>query len=128
METFLSSLINFLLLAQDSRDKAVRYRACQLISKIFESMDEEATISEELAEKILTTMMGRLCDKIPVVRCQAICSLSRLQDPLDPQCPVVSSYVHLMSSDASADVRRTVLLNIAITTQTLPHIIGKEKK
>ena len=88
-------------------------------------MDEEATINEDLAEKMLAAMMERLCDKIPAVRVQAVCSLSRLQDPLDPECPVVAAYTHLMTSDSSADVRRTVLLNITITTQTLPHIIGK---
>ena len=121
---FLSAILTFLLKVHNSRDKAVRYRACQLISKIFENMGEDATINEEIAETILTTMLERVCDKIPVVRCQAVCALARLQDPLDSQCPVIAAYVYLMSSDSSGDVRKTVLYKFAITKLTLPHIIG----
>ena len=88
-------------------------------------MHEEATINEQLADKILTSMMTRLCDKIPIIRSQAICALSRLQDPIDPKCPVVEVYLYLMQSDNSADVRKMTLQNIAITQHTLPYIIGR---
>jgi condensin complex subunit 3 len=123
--SFLSDVLNFLLDVHDARDKAVRYRACQLVSKIFRNMHEEATINEQLADKILTSMMTRLCDKIPIIRSQAICALSRLQDPIDPKCPVVEVYLYLMQSDNSADVRKMTLQNIAITQHTLPYIIGR---
>jgi condensin complex subunit 3 len=88
-------------------------------------MDEEATINEQLAEKILTSMMMRLCDKVPIIRSQAICALSRLQDPTDPKCPVVEVYLYLMQSDDSAEVRKMALQNIAITQSTLPFILGR---
>lgn len=127
MNTFLSSLLNFLLCVQNAAEKAVRYRSCQLIGKILANMEEDAKISEELAEKILTTMMGRIFDKIPAVRTQAVGSLSRLQDPIDLQCPVVSSFIYLMSSDTNADVRKTVLLNVALTTQTLSPVIERTR-
>lgn len=121
---FLFNILDFLLEVHDSREKAVRYRACQLISKIFQNMEEETSINEELADKILTSMLTRLCDKIPMIRSQAICALSRLQDPLDPKCPVVEAYLYMMQSDNSAEVRKMALQNIAITQSTLPYIIG----
>lgn len=121
---FLFNILDFLLEVHDSREKAVRYRACQLISKIFQNMEEETSINEELADKILMSMLTRLCDKIPMIRSQAICALSRLQDPLDPKCPVVEAYLYMMQSDNSAEVRKMALQNIAITQSTLPYIIG----
>ncbi len=123
--SFLTNILNFLLDVHDARDKAIRYRACQLINKIFQNLDEEATINEQLADKILTAMMTRLCDKMPIIRSQAICALSRLQDPTDPKCPVVEVYLYLMQSDNSADVRKMALQNIAITQNTLSYIIGR---
>ena len=89
-----------------------------------QNLNDEATINEQLADRILTSMMLRLCDKIPIIRSQAICALSRLQDPTDPKCPVVEVYLYMMQSDNSADVRKTVLQNIAITQNTLPYILG----
>ena len=125
--SFLAGILNFLLDVHDARDKAVRYRACQLISKIFQNMDEEASINEQLADRIMTSMMTRLCDKVPIIRSQAICALSRLQDPTDPKCPVVEVYLYLMQSDDSADVRRMALQNIAITQSTLPYILERTR-
>ncbi|XP_028390822.1 condensin complex subunit 3-like [Dendronephthya gigantea] len=124
---FLSNILNFLLDVHDAQDKAVRYRTCQLISKIFQNLEEETTINEQLADKILTAMMTRLCDKIPIVRSQAICALSRLQDPMDPKCPVVEVYLYMMRSDNSADVRKMTLQNIAITQHTLPYIVERTR-
>jgi len=43
-EPFLSSILSFLVKNHNSRDKAVRYRCCQLINKILNCMGEDAVI------------------------------------------------------------------------------------
>lgn len=87
-------------------------------------MDDDAVIDDDLADRIFESMLTRLHDKFPAVRVQAVAAISRLQDPTDAECAVISSYLKLMSSDSSAEVRRAVLLNIALSTQTLEGVIG----
>lgn len=114
----------FLLDSHDAKDKAVRFRVCQLVNKILNNLDDDAVIDDKLADRIFETMLTRLYDKIPAVRVQAVAAVSRLQDPGDTECAVISTYLSLMSTDSSAEVRRAVLLNIAISAQTLEAIIG----
>lgn len=43
-EPFLAQILEFLVKNHNSRDKAVRYRCCQLINKILNCMGEDAMI------------------------------------------------------------------------------------
>lgn len=122
---FLDLIFGVLLDSHDAKDKAVRFRVCQLVNKILNNLDDDAVIDDKLADRIFETMLTRLHDKIPAVRVQAVAAVSRLQDPGDTECPVISTYLSLMSTDSSAEVRRAVLLNIAISAQTLEAIIGR---
>lgn len=88
------------------------------------NLGDDAAIDDELAERIFESMLTRLHDKFPAVRVQAVAAISRLQDPSDPECIVLSTYLKLMSNDSSAEVRRAVLLNIALSSHTLEGIIG----
>ena len=125
---FLDFIFTFLLDSYDAKDKAVRFRVCQLINKILNNMDDDAIIDDDLADRIFESMLTRLHDKFPAVRVQAVASMSRLQDPTDAECAVISTYLKLMSTDSSAEVRRAVLLNIAISSQTLEGVIGRYRK
>lgn len=89
------------------------------------NLDDDATIDDDLADRIFEIMLIRLHDKFPAVRVQAVAAISRLQDPADPECTVIATYLKLMSTDSSAEVRKAVLLNIAISTQTLEGVIGR---
>ena len=125
---FLDFLFTFLLDSHEAKDKAVRFRVCQLINKLLNNMDDDAVIDDDLADRIFESMLTRLLDKFPAVRVQAVAAISRLQDPTDAECAVISSYLKLMSSDSSAEVRRAVLLNIALSTQTLEGVIGTAQR
>ncbi len=125
---FLDFVFTFLLDSHEAKDKAVRFRVCQLINKILNNMDDDAIIDDDLADKIFESMLTRLHDKIPAVRVQAVASISRLQDPTDAECTVITTYLKIMSTDSSAEVRRAVLLNIAISCQTLEGVIGRYRK
>ena len=53
----------------------------RLHCKIHVQADEEAALSEDLAETFLEMMLERLRDKQPAIRCQASLALGRLAAP-----------------------------------------------
>ena len=69
-------------------------------------------------------MMIRLKDKVPSIRIQAVLALVRLQDPEDDECPIIDAFLHSMETDTNADVRKTILCNIAFSRKTLPYVLG----
>jgi len=73
-----------------ARDKAVRFRVCQLINRLFQSLSDDAEIDDSLYEEVYSSMQIRLRDKFPIVRVHAVLALARLQDPSDPNCPIVA--------------------------------------
>ncbi|NWH32746.1 CND3 protein, partial [Chloropsis hardwickii] len=122
---FLNYVFKFLLESHDASSHAVRFRTCQLVNKILENMPENAEIDDDLFDKINEAMLVRLKDKFSSVRIQAVFALSRLQDPKDANCPVVSIYSTLVENDSNPNVRRAVLSCIAPSERTLPIIVGR---
>ena len=82
-------------------------------------------IDEDLSDSIYECMMIRIKDRSPRIRIQAVLALVRLQDPEDEECPVIDAFLHSMRTDGNADVRRTILANIALSRKTLPYVLGK---
>lgn len=73
-----------------ARDKAVRYRVCQLVNRLFQNLGEDAAIDDSLYSEVYSAMQIRLRDKFPIVRVHAVFALARLQDPTDPECPIIA--------------------------------------
>jgi hypothetical protein len=46
--------------------------------------------------------MVRTKDKFPIVRCQAVNALSRLQNPMEDDDEVTEEYLRLLASDSSS--------------------------
>lgn len=117
----------------NAQDKAVRFRVCQIVAKILQSLPEEAEVSldgvclvhtllvmlllyvfvshslsplraaqvdDACWENVHDAMMIRTKDRMPLVRVQAINALSRLQDPTNPDCPVILEFIRLMTTDS----------------------------
>lgn len=61
-------------------------------------------------------------DPKPQVRLQAVKVLTRLQNPLDINCPVIQSFTNSLG-DNSANVRKAVIESIAPCRATFSHII-----
>ncbi|XP_071792780.1 condensin complex subunit 3-like [Asterias amurensis] len=120
---FLLFLFAFLFKNHNAQDRAVRFRVCQMINKLLNSLGDNAQIDEDLFDQIYDCMLIRLHDKFPAVRTQAVTAVSRLQEPSDVDCPVITTYLHLMKFDGSYEVRRAVLINITMTTKTVPQIL-----
>ena len=125
MSPFLLNFFNFLLDFHDSHAKAVRFRVCQITNKLFDGLNDESSIDEDLASRVFDCMLVRLTDKFPAIRVQAVKAIYRLQDIQDAECPVIKSFIHLMEKDSSADVRRAALTSIAVTHRTLGAILCK---
>ncbi|KAK3582660.1 hypothetical protein CHS0354_001712 [Potamilus streckersoni] len=121
----LIELFDFLLKHHSARERAVRFRCCQMVNKLLSSLGEHAQIDDKLYERLYECMLERLKDKCPNVRLQAIQAMSRLQDPTDENCPVIKAYLFLLNCDPNSDVRKAVLSCIAPSTKTLPAIIGR---
>lgn len=86
---FVTRFVLLMLQSHSAKERGVRFRCCQLINKLLSNLGDEAQIDDELYDKIYTSMLERLRDKVPVVRMHAVLALSRLQDPTDENCPVI---------------------------------------
>ena len=122
---FAVQLLEHLLQHTLAKDKAVRMRTCQLVGAILSSMGANLDVDDDLWDSMLEKMLARCRDKVPSVRAAAALAVSFFQDPEEADDPVVSELTRLMSRDASKDVRKTALQNIAITKATLPHVLRR---
>jgi hypothetical protein len=117
--------LQFLVSIHNAKDKAVRFRACQLIAGVMSQLREDMELDDALWQALQDALLFRCRDKIAVVRAMAATAMVRLQNNEDPQCPVVAEYVRLMKSDAVAAVREAALSSICITEATLPLIMQR---
>ncbi|XP_033333688.2 chromosome associated protein G isoform X2 [Megalopta genalis] len=116
---FLVKMFDFLLTSHNATDPAVRFRICQFLNILLNSMGDQAFVDDVLCDKITVAMMDRLLDKSPKVRAQAILALHRLQDPSDEECPIIKMYIFHASKDPNAEVRKAALLSMGKNKNTL---------
>ncbi|KAI8442196.1 hypothetical protein MSG28_005789 [Choristoneura fumiferana] len=109
-EEFLLFIINIIFDCQCVSGQSVRYRASQLLEAVLSALGEDASLDEDICNKLLVSQMQRLQDTRGAVRCRAALALQRLQDPKDPDDEVTRAYRFHMSCDPSASVRRKVLV------------------
>ncbi|KAK7863872.1 hypothetical protein R5R35_007206 [Gryllus longicercus] len=122
MNPFVSDLLKELLKVHGCKSSSSRMRICYCIKRILQCLGPEASIDSDICEEIYAAMLERLKDRSPSVRAQAVTALERLQDPSDPDCPVVKAFLFHMSMDPSAEVRRAVLLCLGRSKYSLPYI------
>ncbi|EER27594.1 HEAT repeat containing protein [Coccidioides posadasii C735 delta SOWgp] len=124
-----STIIPFLA----TKEKTVRYRATQTITHIVNSLD---SIDDELYHLIRQGLVKRIRDKEPAVRVQAVIGLGRLagndeddddNDPNDGNSALVDRLLDVLQNDTSAEVRRTLLLNLPLTPTTLPFLLERAR-
>jgi condensin complex subunit 3 len=118
-------LLEYLVQRANAKDKAVRFRVCQITAGLLKGLGDDAEISDEVWDDIVEKMVDRADDKVAAVRVQAVHALNRLQNPQDAEDHVTSLYVRLLNSDTCKDVRKAVLSNIGISKISLPEIIGR---
>ena len=120
-----------------SKDKFVRYRSTQLISHIINSLD---AIDDDLFQKLRHGLLKRIRDKEPMVRAQAVLGLGRLagnqvdggansdeSEDDDNDTGLLEKLLEVLQNDPSADVRRSLLINLPILPSTLPYLLERAR-
>ena len=132
-----SRILSTLLSLLSSKEKQVRYRATQIISHVVNSVD---SIDDDLFQSIRLGLLKRLRDKEAMVRVQAVLGLGRLagneidgdedeerDDDDDDQGGLLERLLKVLQHDPSADVRRSLLLNMPLTPATLPFLLERSR-
>lgn len=113
-----------------AKDKIVRYRATQIVSHIVNCLD---SIDDELYRLIRQGLLKRIRDKETTVRVQAVMGLSRLvgnegEDDLEnSSAALLEKLIDILQNDATADVRKNLLLNLPLTPATLPYLLERAR-
>lgn len=126
------SLVTFAIVAYvlghtEAADKTVRWRSMQLVAALIASLSEDVDVSDELFAQIADAALARTKDKNNLTRVAAVQAIARLQDLSDPNDQVVTTYLHMLGSDSSKEVRRAILAVIGVSKQTIPAIIQRTR-
>ena len=118
-----------------AKEKTVRYRATQLVAHIINSLD---AIDDDFYFLLRTALLKRIRDKEAVVRVQAVLGLVRLagsdeeeddgeESDDDSARGLTAKLIEILQNDPSADVRRSLLLNLPLTPTTLPFLLERAR-
>ncbi|GBP64873.1 Condensin complex subunit 3 [Eumeta japonica] len=124
-EEFLFFIFEIIFKCQCVSGQSVRYRASQLLAAVLQALGEDASLDDDLCDKLLASQMQRLQDARGAVRCRAALALQRLQNPLDPDDEVTRAYRFHMSCDPSSSVRRAIVMSIAKCTRNVPFVLER---
>ncbi|ETO23460.1 condensin complex component, non-smc subunit [Reticulomyxa filosa] len=78
-DVVVTGLLNYLIEKENAKNKAVRFRVCDIIAKLMKSLDEDYELEEAMWEKLQKVLTRRANDKIPQVRRAAISAMHRVQ-------------------------------------------------
>lgn len=131
-----SELLEAVLPRMTAKDKFVRFRSTQLVSHVINSLD---AIDDDLFQKLRHGLLKRIRDKEAMVRSQAVLSLGRLAGNQSEECAnsddsdddeatdLLGRLLDVMQNDPSADVRRSLLINLPILPNTLPYLLERAR-
>ena len=131
-----SYILSILLQFLGSKEKTVRYRSTQLVAHIINSLD---SIDDDYYHLLKMGLLTRMRDKEPTIRVQAVLGLGRLagneddgdQDRGDSDddgaSGLIERLLEVLQNDPSADVRRSLLLNLPLTPSTLPYLLERAR-
>jgi len=130
-DDFTEAFLGFLLNLATARDKAVRFRTCQIVAGVLNALGPEAEISDDLYERMEDVMLERLRDKTAAVRAQAARALSRLQDGGEggdfSDDKITSAFLTLLGAEKQPQVRKAILGSLAISDHTIPHVVERTR-
>ncbi|CAH1401305.1 unnamed protein product [Nezara viridula] len=121
----LLAVFEFIFNNHNRKTPAIRFRTCEFVNRLLNKMGPQATLDDDIFQKMATTMLERLQDRLPSVRAQAVMALQRLQDPPNKNCRIIRAFMFHMETDPSCEVRTRVVQNIAVTQKTLLLIFGR---
>ena len=130
-------LLSMLIPILSVKEKTVRFRATQIISHVINNLD---SIDDELYHLIRQGLIRRIRDKEPNIRTQAVMGLGRLagneamdeagsynSDDNADSSGLLDKLLDTLQHDTSAEVRRTLLLNLPLIATTLPCLLERAR-
>ncbi|XP_039752024.1 condensin complex subunit 3 isoform X2 [Pararge aegeria] len=124
-EEFLMFIIEIIFDCQCVSGQSVRYRASQLLAAVLAALGEDASLDDDLCDKLLRLQLERLQDTRSAVRCRAALALQRLQNPMEPDDEVTRAYRFHMSCDPNSSVRRAIIMSIAKCSRNVPFVLER---
>ena len=120
---FFHILLHQLMEYLDAKEKSVRFRSCQLISKMLtfafsDPSQDSIRISPSLSDSLADGLLERLKDRFQLVRLYAVSALGYLQDTSDAACIVTAAIIWSMTHDTSPEVRKCAVINVLVTKVT----------
>ena len=131
-----SQILESVLPLMTAKDKFVRFRSTQLVSFIVNSLE---AIDDDLFQKLRHGLLKRIRDKEAMVRSQAVLGLGRLagnqaegctnsdDSDADGDTGLLQKLLEVLQNDPSADVRRSLLVNLPILPNTLRNLLERAR-
>lgn len=129
-----TQLMTTILPLLTAKEKFVRYRSAQLVSHVINSLE---AIDDDLFQSLRHGLLKRIHDKEAMVRVQAVLGLGRLagneaegeaEDSDDDSATgLLDKLLEVLQNDPSADVRRSLLVNLPILPNTLPFLLERAR-
>ncbi|MES1921804.1 hypothetical protein MHBO_003338, partial [Bonamia ostreae] len=108
-------------------NKTPKLRSLELIGVVLNDLPDDFALSETVYNALFKSVYPLLKDPLDTVRLQAIASLSRLQQPQDPNDKITSRLNKMLTGDPSKKVREACLRNIGIINKTLPDVLTRTR-
>ncbi|MCJ1316088.1 hypothetical protein MMC15_001408 [Xylographa vitiligo] len=131
-----SHVLSVILPLLKAKEKTIRFRSTQIISHIINSLD---SIDDDYYHLVRVGLLKRVRDKEAMVRVQAVLGLGRLasnegdeeqedeESGSDESSGLLEKLLEVLQNDPSADVRRSLLLNLPLTPSTLPFLLERAR-
>ncbi|KIK06440.1 hypothetical protein K443DRAFT_674418 [Laccaria amethystina LaAM-08-1] len=127
---FVARLLQWLLQGFVAKNKNIRYRCIHFVAEMISHIGE---VDEDMYSMLRDNLMDRLFDKEPLIRSHAVAALSKLVGTEDPdeieegEKSILEILLDVVSSDAAAEVRRTALLNVPLSSATLDAVLSRTR-
>ncbi|XP_044254397.1 condensin complex subunit 3-like isoform X2 [Tribolium madens] len=124
--SFLTIIMNKVFQLSHLEEYNIRYNSCYFISRVLQDIGGEVQLDVELIDGIQSTLLERMQETKVSIRLVTMSALVRLQDPGNPECPVMKAYTEALCS-SSASVRKDALAHIAPNRETIDKIKERVK-
>ncbi|EFA02258.2 Condensin complex subunit 3-like Protein [Tribolium castaneum] len=115
---FLTTIMSQVLKCSCLDDYNLRYNSCYFISRVLQDIGGDVQLEVELIDEIQDALLERMQENNVLIRLSTMSALIRLQDPGNPECPVVEAFSDALCS-GSVNVRKEAVTHIAPTRQTV---------
>ncbi|KAJ2933946.1 hypothetical protein H1R20_g3171, partial [Candolleomyces eurysporus] len=127
---FTAKVVKAIVQGFGAKDKAVRFRCIQIFESIIPFL---GPIDEDLYFELRRGLLDRTKDKETIVRSNAakclavLCPHETPEDAREGEATVQETLLEMLSTDSSPEVRKLIVVHIALNDATIPHIVKRTR-